>query len=470
MTGYTSKFDNRKRWMTHIHWSYYFLILSALMVQSAVGQPGLEPGILRRVLDPTIYNDDYDHHHHHHELEDCDVDDKLCGGRSRRDSNNRTPDSSSTSSFNSNEFFGIFSELNTSWFALLQTFRSIFGSAGGTDSRRDVFADTMEEALPVLKDMIASSSKQHKWETLESVIPFHEFDQENGLDDLFSAYLHWSVSDGAPNPPEKCSLEGGVNGQHSRINVSKAYRRLEGYASWMKRALGDIQDPPLTAASISHVWKLFPMKLTYDECNRIVWWLDVAKIDLPLLKTEVESSDISRLFVWLAHFLLFQTEAQSNGIVFVSSLNQIGFWPFMTMLPVDLGMQLNEFVISIIPVKTNFVLLLERPAWAKFAFQLLKPFLGGNMQRRVVVIEEGLYAPEFVYEVLGHDPKSIPLGVEGYEGSPEADFINAYFEERVKTPYGKGGGKKPSSSSASSKTTAESVSSSWRKRFQLYTS
>mmetsp|Transcript_11315 Transcript_11315/g.16623 ORF Transcript_11315/g.16623 Transcript_11315/m.16623 type:complete len:459 (+) Transcript_11315:140-1516(+) len=458
MAGYNNKFDNQRTWMTNIHLSYYFLIIS-IIVQSVLCQPGLEPGILERYLNPKSYREFY--YSSSNDLEDCDADDKRCGSRG---SNNGTPDSSSAPSFNSNEFFGIFSELNTSWFALLQTFRSIFGSAGGTNSRRDVFADTMEEALQLLIDMKTSSSK-HKWSTLESVIPFHEFDR-NGLDDLFLAYLHWSVSDGAPNPPEKCSLQGGVNGQSERINVSKAYRRLEAYASWMQRVLDDIQDPPLTAESISNIWKLFPMKLTYDECHRIVWWLDVGQIDLPLLKTEVESSEITRLFVWLSHYLLFQTEAQTNGIVFVSSLNQIGFWPFMTMLPVDTGMQLNEFVISVIPVKTNFVLLLERPAWAKFAFQLLKPFLGGNMQRRVIVIEEGLYSPDFVYEVLGHGPKSIPLGVKGYNGSPEADFINAYFEERVKMPYGKGGKKKPAATSAKE----ESTSSSWRKRFQLYTS
>lgn len=444
---------SQRRWTRSSHLGIYFVIIS-FVVQSAVGQPGLEPGILRRFLNQK-------NSHDHYEMNDCNPDDALCGDQH---SNNQTPDSSSSSSasFNSNEFFSIFSELNTSWFALLQTFRSIFGSAGGTDSRRDVFADTIDEALQKLKQMTTSSG-QRNWKTLESIIPFHEFDRENGLDDLFLAYLRWSLSDGASNPPEKCSLQGGVNGQHKRINVSKAHRRLKAYANWMTRALDDIQDPPLTAESISHVWKLFPMKLTYDECRRIVWWLDLGQIDLQVLKENVKSSDITRLFVWLAHYLLFQTEAQNQGIVFVSSLNQIGFWSFMTMLPVDLGMQLNEFVISIIPVKTNFVILLQRPPWAKFAFQLLKPFLGGNMQKRVVVIEEGLYPPEFVYEVLGQDIKSIPLGVEGYEGSPEADFINAYFEERVKLPYGQKDRNKSSEASTTSST-------SWRKRFQLYSS
>jgi hypothetical protein len=98
----------------------------------------------------------------------------------------------------------------------------------------------------------------------------------------------------------------------------------------------------------------------------------------------------------------------------------------MTMLPVDLGMQLDEFTISVIPIKMKFVVVMERPPWAKFAYQLLKPFLHSKMRRRVVVIEEGQYPPGYLYEVVGRD--AIPEGVQNYAGSKHADIIHAYMQ------------------------------------------
>ena len=171
------------------------------------------------------------------------------------------------------------------------------------------------------------------------------------------------------------------------------------------------------------------MKLSYDDCQRLVWWLDLGAIDLEVLNT-IPPKEIHRLFVWISHRMLFDEKAQENGMIFVNSLANIHFWPFMTMLPLDLGMKLDEFVISVIPLKTKFVLLLERPKWAKISYGLLKPFLKMDMRRRVVVVEDGVPS-SFVAEVLG-GKHCIPLGFDGLEGTSNADVAGPYFESRVK--------------------------------------
>ena len=118
-------------------------------------------------------------------------------------------------------------------------------------------------------------------------------------------------------------------------------------------------------------------------------------------------------------------------MVFINALNQMGIWSFMTMLPFDLGMALDEFIISVIPLKTKYVVLLDRPPWAKFAYQLLKPFMKSEMRQRVGVIEDGLYPPAYLYEVVGTSEQAVPIGLNGYPGSTKADIARPYLEETI---------------------------------------
>jgi hypothetical protein len=318
------------------------------------------------------------------------------------------------------DFFGVFTKLGTSWHTILQMFRTILNLAGGTQSKDDIYGEGMEEALTTLKTLVPSD-----WNLNDIGVPFEEFDKN--LDDLYRTFLNWAAADGASDNVERCVLEGGVNGRQEPINVSKAYRRLERYATWMKELRKDIVEPPLTASSLQTTWKSFSMKITYDDCQRLVWWLDLGIVDLERIRNQMRPKEITRIFVWLSHFMMFNENAQENGMVFCNSLANIGFWPFMTMLPLELGMQLDEFVISVIPLKTKFVLLMQRPPWAKFAFQMLKPFMKRTMRRRVVVIEDGLYPSSFVYEVLGNGTQCIPTGLDAYVGSPDADIVGTHF-------------------------------------------
>jgi hypothetical protein len=295
-------------------------------------------------------------------------------------------------------------------------FRGIVNSAGGETFHKDVHVDTLEEGREWLY-------QENDWkQILKAHTTLYE-DFDVTIDDLLDSFLHWASADEAPDG--KCHLQGGLNGKETKINVSKAQRRLEKYEAWMVNLEEDLKD--LTAVSLKNTFSIFDMKLSIDGCQRLAWWLDLAAIDWDAFE-DLEPRDIARVFVWMSHYMLLHPNAQHNGLVFVNSLNQIGFWSFMTMLPVDLGMQLDEFTISVIPIKTKFVVVMERPPWAKFAYQLLKPFLQSDMRRRVVVIEEGQYPPNYLYEVVGRD--AIPEGVQNYAGSKHADIIHAYMQEK----------------------------------------
>jgi hypothetical protein len=382
------------------------ILLGSSVLRSCFAQPGVGEGF----LEPNTPTANWEE-----EEPDC----------AKNDENSSNRDDGSVHPM---EFFGIFSKLGTNWRSFLKLLLKAVGSAGGTTHRKDMYVDTMEEAVVSLKEMIESakekgSASQWSFQT----VPFDEFEQS--LDDLLVVFLNWAATDGAPDDQTKCSREGGVNGRHETINVSKAFRRLENYAEWMDH--GDLMDPPLTANSLEEIWKAFEMQITYDDCNRLVWWLDLSKVDFDKLKA-MPPKEVHRLFVWISHYMLFSPQAQENGMVVCNSLANIHFWPFMTMLPLELGMKLNELVISVIPLKTKFVLLMKRPPWAKFGFQLVKPFLKREMQRRVVVIEDGIQPRSFVNDVVG-GKSAIPAGFDGLAGTENVDVVESYFYSKTKT-------------------------------------
>ncbi|KAG7365161.1 CRAL/TRIO domain containing protein [Nitzschia inconspicua] len=340
----------------------------------------------------------------------------------------------------SQDLFGVFEQLGTSWYAILQTIRNIVRSSGGMTYTDDVFANDIDTALSMFRDMIPEAwthlSSSVKTTKLSDVLPLDEFGKS--LDDLYISFLRWSLADSAVDQLEEtatCKLHGGANaGKSKLINVSKAFRRIERYMEWMEEAYEDLVSPDkLTSASLVDIWSAFQMKMTYDDCGRLVWWLDLALVDLPRIQSEIPPREITRLFVWIAHYIMFNPQAQNNGIVFFSGMGHIDFWTFMTMLPVDVGLKLDSFTISVIPAKTKFLVLYDRPSWAKILFQLVKPFLRRAMQRRVIVIEEGLYERDVVKDVIGTGTQAIPTGLGHFwlNGSDDADFLGPLFDPNV---------------------------------------
>ena len=118
---------------------------------------------------------------------------------------------------------------------------------------------------------------------------------------------------------------------------------------------------------------------------------------------------------------MFDQNAIDNGTVLVNSLANIGFWTFMTILPLEIGIQTDEFMITAVPINSILVCMLDRPSWAKFAYGILSVFLNGDMKSRVFMVPEQ-NQDSVLEDVLG------------------ADFIPAAFDgpfhvESLESPY-----------------------------------
>jgi hypothetical protein len=317
-----------------------------------------------------------------------------------------------------NEFFGAFRRLGTSWKNMALVLRNVVNAAGGTHKRGDMLADTTEDALQLLAGMVAAAAAEEKGDRwLFRTAPHREFGLE--ITDIFKAFITWAAVDGAEdgNDVTKCQRRGGVNGRHVKINVSKAFRRLERYAAWMEATGDDLVQPPLTPSSFTKAWEAFSMNLSHDDCDRLVWWLDLSKTDMDALRA-LPPKEVLRLFVWFSHLMLFDKKGQDNGIVFIQCFAGMSFWSWMTMLPLNLGIQVDEFVISVIPLKTRIVLFLDRPPWVRFGYQLLSAILTRAMKKRVFMVPDK-NPQQSVETVVNAD--CIPVGFDGLNGTLELD-------------------------------------------------
>jgi hypothetical protein len=95
------------------------------------------------------------------------------------------------------------------------------------------------------------------------------------------------------------------------------------------------------------------------------------------------------MFVWIAHLLFLDDRAQANGLVIVDDVAEIGFWSYMTMLPIQVGISLDRFLISVTPLKAKNVVLMHRPKWMEIGYGLMSWFLTDKMRNRVTMVSNG---------------------------------------------------------------------------------
>lgn len=318
---------------------------------------------------------------------------------------------------NLSEFMGAFRQLGTSWKGVLDSYRDIIKSAEGKQLTSDVYTDDLKEGLDIIRGLVqekveearANNQKTSIWFFRD--VPCEEFGRT--LDDVFVAFLRWASVE--PNQFQECGLKGGVN-KRGPINVSKAFRRLESYAQWMDSTGNDLVN--LTAVSVKPTSDLMYFRVTKDGCGRVVWWLDLGQTQYAALKALPDSS-ILRLFVWLAHLIMFEENAQENGVVFFESMSYVGFWQYMTMLPMSVGLMLDKYMVGVIPVRTKLVVFLKRPLWVDIMYGILQLFLPKRMKRRVdMPRNEDQKAAE---ETVGIH--CIPIGFDDLNGTIEVDLI-----------------------------------------------
>ena len=347
-----------------------------------------------------------------------------------------TPDTKQNLS-SSWEFMNAFSKLGSSWSHVIGEYRSVISSADGKELKGDVYAvNGFEEGLILIKQMIKDEAlKSDKNELLWSfqTSPLGDFGKT--VDDLLKAFLRWSIVDnhltnGHARDDNGCSLIGGINhypSESEKINVSKAFRRLTAYTQWMQSVSDDLSTSHLTYESIAPSLEIFSINVTHDNCGRLVWWVDLGKTKIDALKAQ-STADTTRMFVWVAHLLFLDDAAQTKGLVVIDDMAEIGFWEYMTMLPLKVGISVDRFLISVTPLKAKNVLMMHRPKWAEIAYGLLSWFLNERMKSRVTMVEKG--EEETILNKAVGGKAFIPSGFGNTNGQVEEDLIARNHKSR----------------------------------------
>ena len=130
------------------------------------------------------------------------------------------------------------------------------------------------------------------------------------------------------------------------------------------------------------------------------------------------------MFVWVAHLLFLDEGAQTKGLVVVDDMSHIGFWEYMTMLPLHVGISVDRFLISVTPLKAKNVVLMHRPKWAEIGYSLLSWFLTSKMKSRVTMVERGEEI-DVLNKVVG-GAEFIPTEFSNVKGEITADLISIH--------------------------------------------
>ena len=321
------------------------------------------------------------------------------------------------------EFMNSFSKLGTSWNHVVSEYVSVVQGADGKDLKGDTYATEVDEALKMLQRMLKESAATSNEDWSFSTSPLGSF--RKTVDDILLAFIRWSMVDNYHDNPadgNACALIGGINhppSETDKINVSKAFRRLTSYRQWMQSVSSDLQDP-LTYQSIKSTLSIFSLHVSHDECDRLVWYVNLGKTELANLKSLLPR-ETTRMFVWIAHLLFLDEKAQKNGLVVVDDMSDIAFWDYMTMLPIQVGISVDRFLISVTPLKAKNVVLMHRPKWAEIGYSLLSWFLTKKMKSRVTMVEKG-EENEILKKVVGGS-RYIPVDFSDVEGLLRKDII-----------------------------------------------
>jgi hypothetical protein len=205
---------------------------------------------------------------------------------------------------------------------------STFSSADGKTKKGDQYTTDAAVALDALKALVAEklepadgkAKKKHKrkkkadddekWKFATS--PHALFGKT--WDDVLHAFVRWATQD----PTEDDDVQAG---EPLKINITKAFRRLEAYADWMHSTGTDLTEPPLSAESVQKAWAVWRMRTSIDADGRFVWWFDLGKLDMAQVKA-CPVVDTLRVFVWFSHAILLNANAQDHGMAFVEDVAQ----------------------------------------------------------------------------------------------------------------------------------------------------
>jgi hypothetical protein len=286
----------------------------------------------------------------------------------------------------------------SAWTMTLET----FGMAdGGKHKQEDVVAETLESAMESIQSMLAAEKDEHpKWQF--TLTPLDQFNAT--FDDVLHAFLQWAKKDD----------------DEATYNVSKAFRRLDSYATWMEEHRLELEQP-LTVDSIraaAHAWQL---KLSHDSKGRMLWWIEFGSLDVSAIKTSIPHEDSLRFMVWISHIIMLDKQAQENGIVIVQDMGKKGLIESMTVVPMDLGTQMDRLTIGVLPIKMKACYILDYRRWLSILMGLMRPFMSKKMRSRIILITKKQDPQAVLDEEFGR--VNIPVGFGGLEGTMEDDIV-----------------------------------------------
>jgi len=299
-----------------------------------------------------------------------------------------------------------------------------FSNADGSDEKGDLIVQDAEDGLIKLKHLVESdklalefskkskdNEKAIRWEFRTS--PHEQFGKT--LDDTFRAFIIWS----------KTKDEDVVSG----YNISKAFRRLASYADWMEETGDDLTEPALSADSCKAALDAWAMKCSVasggkeeGSAGSFCWWIDLGAVDIKAVKKDIPPKDSLRSFVWYAHYVMYDENAQSNGILFFESCGNVGFMDMMTMVPMKLGVKLDRLTIGVLPIKMKKFYILETPTWMDMLMKFMSMFMSKKMKSRIAVAKDW----SVVEEAVG-GKESIPKGFGPLDGSLEMDPVESKY-------------------------------------------
>ena len=307
-----------------------------------------------------------------------------------------------------------------------------FGMAGGKDGEGDLWIETMEQGVPMLKKYIkekdlklaeeqATAKKKLPFNSWMDLVPLEEFHVSQTT--FLKAFLKWATKDQEDIAP-------GSEESKNIINASKARRRLDSYFEWMSDNMAeDLAKNPLTLDSVMHVQDAWEIQGSYDKEGRFAWWFDVGKMDLKETKV-LDPNDQLRYIVWWTHLVMFDAKAQDNGIILLEDLDKIGFWAAMTIIPMELSTKMDRLTIGVLPVKMKAIYMFGCARWMNLMMSLMKPFLSKKMRERMIVVFDDQDRQEFADDLLDQD--NIPDGFCLLKGGLAHNFSIEKFKKRAR--------------------------------------
>lgn len=332
------------------------------------------------------------------------------------------------------------------WSTAMET----FGMAGGKDVGGDLWLESVEQGVPMLKQYIkqkdlklaeqnaqasSSSSSSNKgkdnkknnkklpFSSWMDLVPLDEFHTTQS--NFLKAFLKWSIKD------REDVIEGSDEAKLI-VNASKARRRLDCYFDWMKDNMAeDILKNPLTMESVMAAAKIWDLQSTHTEDGRLAWWFNMGKMDKEAIKS-MPVQEHMRYGVWFCHLVMFDTKAQDNGVVLLEDLDKMGFWSMATLMPMDLSAKMDRLTIGVLPVKMKGIYMFGAARWLNLMLGLMKPFLGKKMRERMIVVTETM-APDrqqFCDDLVGR--ANIPEGFMDLQGEIPPDAMLEKLKKKGK--------------------------------------